>query len=169
MKDLPKSIKENTEKSNANFAKHTMDLMTLEPINIRYCPAEKIQERCVEYFQMCVDNDMKPTLAGFALALGTTRDNLSKYVRREWFMPDDSYEVIVRFYSALVAYIEECMMSGKVNPVGLIFLMKNNFGYKDQQDIVVNNEVKEAPTEEKLIEEANLLLEATQQKAKIDD
>lgn len=29
------------------------------------------------------------------------------------------------------------MQNGKINPVSGIFLMKNSFGYKDQQEVVV--------------------------------
>ena len=38
------------------------------------------------------------------------------------------------------------MQNGKINPVSGIFLMKNNFGYKDQSEVVLtpNNPLGEA-------------------------
>lgn len=44
----------------------------------------------------------------------------------------------------LTALMEEYMMTGKINPVPAIFLLKNNHGYKDQTETVV---VKQDPYE----------------------
>lgn len=45
--------------------------------------------------------------------------------------------------------IEEYMQNGKINPVSGIFLMKNNFGYRDQTEVVVTpNQVNaDVPTQ----------------------
>ena len=34
-------------------------------------------------------------------------------------------------------YLSDCMQNGKINPVSGIFLLKNNFGYQDKQEVVV--------------------------------
>jgi hypothetical protein len=45
------------------------------------------------------------------------------------------------------------MMNGKINPVSGIFLGKNNFGYKDQQEYVLTpNQKQVAPEDVKIIE-----------------
>ena len=60
------------------------------------------------------------------------------------------------------------MMNGKVNPVAGIFVAKNNFGYKDSQEFVVNNDVREEASPEALMQEAQLLLEGEPKKANFE-
>lgn len=58
--------------------------------------------------------------------------------------------------------MEEYMVNGKINPVTGIFLMKNNNGYSDQQEVVLtpNNPLGDStPPEdlqEKYLEAANI-------------
>ena len=60
---------------------------------------------------------------------------------------------------ALTAQMEDYMQNGKINPVSGIFLMKNNMGYQDKQEVVVTpNQVNEV-SETNLLEESNLLPE----------
>ena len=49
------------------------------------------------------------------------------------------------------------LSTGKINPVAAIFLMKNNFGYKDQTDHVLTAKQEITETEESLIDRAGLL------------
>lgn len=44
------------------------------------------------------------------------------------------------------------MQTGKINPVSGIFLMKNNFGYADKQEVVLtpNNPLGDQTTNEEL-------------------
>ena len=69
----------------------------------------------------------------------------------------------------LNALMEDYVQNGKINPVPALFLLKNNFGYKDTQEFVVNNNVQEESSPESLIEEANLLLETDGKLANIED
>jgi hypothetical protein len=65
--------------------------------------------------------------------------------------------------------MEDYMQGGVVNPIPAIFLLKNNFGYKDTQDVVVNNKQDTALSEDKLMEEAKLLLEESPKLANIEE
>ena len=44
------------------------------------------------------------------------------------------------------------MLNGKINPVSGIFLLKNNFGYQDKQEVVLtpNNPLGDYQTQEEL-------------------
>ena len=64
--------------------------------------------------------------------------------------------------------MEDYMQNGKINPVTAIFLAKNNFGYKDTQEFVVNNNNQEESSPEALIEEANLLFDGETKTANIE-
>jgi hypothetical protein len=53
--------------------------------------------------------------------------------------------------------MEDFMQNGKINPVSGIFLMKNNMGYTDQQEVVLtpNNPLGEKTSERQLRDKYN--------------
>lgn len=157
------------DERNARFTMQTMQLMSLKPLDVRICQPQELEERCIYYFQTCNDNNTRPSIAGFAFAIGIGRDTLLRYIRGESKCPLDNLQVINRFYMALNAMIEDYMQSGAINPVSGIFLMKNNFSYKDTQDFVVNNKQETVISEDKLLEEANLLTESKPKLANIEE
>lgn len=163
--NLTPSAKVASKSDNVAYTLHAMDLMSLPPIDARICQAKDLEYRCYEYIEMCVKADMKPSLAGFALSLDVARTTLIKYINGEVKIPTENRYVLQRFNGVLNALLEDYMQNGKINPVSAIFIAKNNFGYKDMQEYVVNNTNQEETTEEGLIEEANLLLSAEPKKA----
>lgn len=168
--ELPKNVTDGKlEEDGRNFTIHTFELMTLKPIDIRLCKAEELQKRCEQYFFKCAEDDMKPSVAGFALAIGLDRRRLQDVVAGRIAIPNDNREVLNRYYTALNALMEDYVMNNKIQVVGGIFLLKNNFGYKDQQEVVFNGAQENNVSEDALLEEANLLLQGTQKKAQIDD
>ena len=110
----------------------------------------QVSQRIGEYFQICEQREMKPSLSGMAMALGVDRDTV-----RRWAAgaipgkPKDVCGTIKKAYQILNFMIEEYMQNGKINPVSGIFLMKNNFGYRDQTEVVVTpNQVNaDVPTQ----------------------
>lgn len=53
---------------NAKYLSHSLRLADL-PL----CPMddeEAVRERCIEYFKICTEDDMKPSVTGLALAIG---------------------------------------------------------------------------------------------------
>ena len=152
---LPTELK-NTD--NVNFTLHNLDLMTLPPVNPKLASAEVLEKRCFEYLSICMRNNMKPSLAGLALTLDVSRTTLIDYITGSTQIPKDNEAVLRRFNGFLNALLEDYIQNGKINPVSAIFIAKNNFGYRDAQEYIVNNATQEA-SPESLIEEANLLLE----------
>ena len=152
---LPEGL-QNTD--NVNFTLHNLDIVALSPIDCRLCSEEKLQRRCFEYLEICLRNDMKPSLAGLALALNISRQTLINYITGASQIPRENEAVLQKFSTFLNALLEDYIQNGKMNPVSAIFIAKNNFGYKDAQEYIVNNSTQEA-SPESLIEEANLLLE----------
>lgn len=109
----------------------------LPPIKITDPPS--VKARIVEYFQIYADLDLKPTVAGLAMALGIDR-------RRLWEMKNgvevfgvtpETTDDVKRAYMILENMWESYMNSGKINPVSGIFLGKNHFGYQDKMEYVV--------------------------------
>lgn len=94
-----------------------------------------IEDRLMWYFQRCIENNMKPTMTGMAQSLGVSRTILW-----EWHNGNkrpENYEIIESAYNLMEQLMEMYMMNGQINPASGIFLLKNHFGYKDVQDIVV--------------------------------
>ena len=108
--------------------------------------AEQVEKRVGEYFQICAERGMKPSVAGFAMALGIDRRTLWTWVNERTAKPRAVVDTLKKAYQILNFAIEEYMQNGKINPVSGIFLMKNNFGYKDQSEVVLtpNNPLGEA-------------------------
>ena len=119
---------------NTKYLNHNLQIATLPSIDT--ADEKQVEKRIYEYFQICADNDMKPSMAGMALAIGVDRATLWSWSvgnTRSSTHLDTIKKAVQMLDSQMVDY----MQNGKINPVSGIFLMKNNFGYKDQQEVVV--------------------------------
>ena len=114
--------------------------------NIDMRNAEEVQQRLSDYFALYAKADMKPTVAGMAMALnGMRRQQLWAIVNdaptgsagyKAALPPEVAYS-IKKAYFLLENLWESYMNSGKVNPVAGIFLGKNNYGYQDKTEHVI--------------------------------
>ena len=100
---------------------------------------EQVKERIGQYFQICAEDDMKPSVAGMALAFGVDRKTLWCWCNGvdSAYIPAESRTTLKKAYYFLNAQMENYMQNGKINPVAGIFLMKNNMGYVDKQEMVL--------------------------------
>lgn len=133
---------------NAKYTRHNLELFRLTPLSLDN--AEETAERTALYFQICERNDMKPSVAGYALALGIDRRTLWTYVSGNRVKPQAVIDVLKRAYYMLNAQMEDYMQNGKINPVAGIFLSKNAFGYVDKQEIEVSANTEQTATPEEL-------------------
>ena len=129
---------------NTKFLTVNMALFNMEKIDMK--DVDAVQERLNEYFKLYGQNDMKPTVAGMAIALnGMSRRTLWAIVNDaptgstgyKTALPPDVALSIKRAYFLLENLWETYMNSGKVNPVSGIFLGKNNYGYQDKTEYVL--------------------------------
>ena len=129
---------------NTKFLTVNMALFNMEKIDMK--DVDAVQERLNEYFKLYGQNDMKPTVAGMAIALnGMSRRTLWAIVNGaptgsagyKTALPPDVALSIKRAYFLLENLWETYMNSGKVNPVSGIFLGKNNYGYQDKTEYVL--------------------------------
>ena len=129
---------------NAKFMRVNMVLFNMEKIDMKDIDA--VQSRINEFFMLYASNDMKPTVAGMAIALnGMSRRTLWAIVNDaptgstgyKTALPPDVALSIKRAYFLLENLWETYMNSGKVNPVSGIFLGKNNYGYQDKTEYVL--------------------------------
>ena len=126
-----------------------MKFLTLPKIDLHDPVA--VQNRLSEYFQIYAEADMKPTVAGMAMALDLDR-------RRLWeikvgapiggtgkqHLPTETLDYIKKAYEILESSMESYANAGKINPVMAIFMMKNHFGYQDKTEYVLTPNQQQA-------------------------
>lgn len=119
---------------NSKFLTHALMVQAMPPID--FSDPQQVEQRIYDYFKLCIDNDMKPSATGFRNAIGVSKQTISSWRSGE-YREGTHQEIIVRGYNLLEALWEDYMQNGKINPVAGIFLGKNLWGYRDQQDVVV--------------------------------
>lgn len=129
---------------NSKYLTVQMALLNMPDIDMEN--VEEVQTRLNEYFALYAQNDMKPTVAGMAIALnGMSRQTLTAIAHDratgstgyKSALPPDVTSSIKKAYFLLENLWETYMNSGKVNPVAGIFLGKNNYGYQDKTEYVL--------------------------------
>ena len=111
----------------------------------KYDNPEDMQKLIVKYFNECEREGKKPTVSGLGYVLGLTRKQILEY---ENCIDNDN--VFARFDDATKLgfrnsikdakrFIESCLedklINGNTTPIGLIFALKNNYGWVDKQEI----------------------------------
>lgn len=137
------------EGDNNKFTSVSLQLLNMEKVNLH--DGEEVKKRLNEYFGLMAENDMKPTVAGMAMALGTTRQTLWAIKNNQPMggygnlpnMPHEVTDLIKKAYLLMENLWESYMLNGKINPVSGIFLGKNNFGYQDKTEYVVTPNVQQ--------------------------
>lgn len=129
---------------NTKFMTVQMALLNLPDIDMEN--PEEVQIRLNEYFALYAQYDMKPTVAGMAIALNghnrqwlyaITHDVATGGSGYKTALPPSVAVLIKKAYFLLENLWESYMNSGKVNPVAGIFLGKNNYGYQDKTEYVL--------------------------------
>lgn len=120
---------------NSRFVRHALASVGLPPIDIS--DPEQVQNRAYEYLKYCSDNDRRPQIVGLCNWLGITRTTLYDWVNNNLKERKKHCEVIRHIYSLMEEMWTEYMQYGKISPPTAIFLAKNWYGYRDEQNIVV--------------------------------
>ena len=112
----------------------------------KYIEAELMQEKINKYFKEC-DNKNEPyTVTGLCLALDMTRETLREYLKNEQFS-----DTIKKAKLRVENYLEKHLITDN-SATGIIFNLKNNFGWTDKQQVEhsgnINNPFEGLSTEE---------------------
>ena len=114
--------------------------------NIRFTP-DDIERKIDDYFNYCNENSKPFTMSGLALFLDCSRTTLYQYENELIKFHNMSEEDKLRIMNAVKkakrmveTYQEEQLFIGK-SPVGTIFSLKNNFNWKDSQEINNNTNI----------------------------
>lgn len=138
---------------NTKYLSHALAVRNMPPIDI--ADPVQVRNRISEYFTLCAENDMKPSVTGFRNALRVAKSTLWEWKQGN-YRAESHQAIICEAYDMLEALWEDYMMNGKINPVSGIFLGKNHFGYQDKQEYVLTpnqkNEIDTVAIEAKYAE-----------------
>lgn len=143
-----------------NYTRHTLKIGMLPKVMLKN--TQDVADRVRLYFELCIEDDMKPTFAGFCLAMGMGRSSMTDVLngRANNYIPEETRALLEQCYYMLTAETEQFMVDGKINPVAGIFLMRNNMGYTNDESTTLKIETQEKKQDTKaLIEQAMALLE----------
>lgn len=120
---------------NTKYISHSLRLAGLPKISMQN--PEEVEKRVTEYFTICAEEDMKPSMAGLALAFGVTRQYVWMLQNEVKGKNAEVVNIIKKAVQILDTQMVDYMQNGKINPVSGIFIMKNAYGYVDKQEVIV--------------------------------
>lgn len=130
---------------NAKFTSMNLHFMNLPKIDLH--DEKAVQDRLNEYFDFMIQNDMKPSVSGMAMALGLDRRRLweiktgntqgSGVLGGLSSLPQEVTDLVKKAYQLLECLWEDYMLNGKINPMAGVFLGVNNYGYQDVKKVDV--------------------------------
>lgn len=100
---------------------------------LKYKSVKEMQKDIDNYFKECDANGRPYTVSGLAYALGTNRQTLINYEEKEEFV-----DTIKNAKARIEMYNEELLYDRNAPTAGVIFNLKNNYGWKDKQEIEAN-------------------------------
>lgn len=103
----------------------------------KFKSVEEMQKAIDEYFNYCDENKKPYTVSGLAYALDTSRKVLLEYQEKDEFS-----NTIKKAKARIERFNEELLYSKDVPTVGVIFNLKNNYDWKDKQEIEADVGIK---------------------------
>ena len=127
------------------------------PSDLDRTDPEAVRSAIEQYFQTCAENNERPLVSGLAMTIGLSRQDMLQVVKGicKCKFSEECIGLIRQAYQALELVWEYNFVNGGINPVVGIFLSKNNFGYRDQTDVVLtpNNPLGEGMSNEQIAAE----------------
>ena len=97
---------------------------------LKFQRVQELQDRIDSYFSECEAKGKVVSVTGLALYLDTSRETLLDYQEKPEFS-----DAIKKAKLRCENWVEEGALSNKVNATSAIFNLKNNFGWKDKQEM----------------------------------
>lgn len=94
---------------------------------------EEMEERTLWYFTWCIENEIKPSVVGYALAMGVHRDTIHAW----WKGEQGAFKkhIATRAKDMIEYFMTTSVMENSINPVVWMFYSKNFFGYTDVKQV----------------------------------
>ena len=128
----------NVKKYNAMITSKSFDNASKRGYPRLFTDREECLTEIEEYFKLCYECDIIPTIAGLSLYLGVNRDTLYNYANNSKLY--DYSDVVKLAINTCQSYQETAVLEGSIPSVPFIFLSKNYFGLKDTTDVRFNQD-----------------------------
>ena len=116
---------------------------------LKYKDAKELKEKIDKYFKTCDEQHRPYTICGLALFLGVHRETILNYSKREEYA-----DIMSAARLRIETQLEESLYR-LGNNSGVIFNLKNNYGWKDTVEVKNNHSIgRVEELLEKLEEEA---------------
>lgn len=99
---------------------------------MKFPTPQDLQDACDAYFKNCDAKEKPYTITGLALWLGTDRDTLLDYKNGKH---GDEYSYSYKEALMKCHNFAEERLYGDKQVAGVIFNLKNNYGWKDKQEV----------------------------------
>ena len=111
---------------------------------LKYKTEKELEKAINEYFDKCDKKEKPYTMTGLALSLGIDRTTLINYGKR------DLFSTLIKNAKAKVEEQLEESLYRLGNNSGVIFNLKNNYGWRDTVEVKNDNEISKV---DELLEE----------------
>lgn len=113
------------------------ELNTKHPINPD--SASDVHKRFDEFTQVCMEFDLKPTVADFCVALGIDRSTLTRWKNGKVNKPPELIKELQSCLAFLNAFSEHLLVDNDTSPASAIFYTANaHEGYSDAREIKIS-------------------------------
>jgi len=99
----------------------------------KYKSVEELEAKVNKYFVDCDILKQPYTMTGLAIALDMDRRSLLNYRKEEGY--EDFFPTIKKARDKVEESLERKLLTNNANTTGVIFNLKNNFDWKDKQEI----------------------------------
>lgn len=113
---------------------------------------DDVSKHIEDFFQLHIQYQAKPSCKGLAMALGIPPDTLSNirhnrvvHLRNAKNIPEKTKALIKRAYDVIDNMFEQYLQNGMIHPTMGIFLGVNNYGYKNTNDVTIEQRNEERP------------------------
>lgn len=106
----------------------------------KFKSAKELKEKVEEYFDTCYQTKRPYTISGLALWLGLTTQTLRRYEKE---YGDTEYADIIKLAKQRVEEYAEKSLYDNKSSNGAKFVLQNNFGWCDKQDVNLSGEVNQ--------------------------
>ena len=157
----------NIKKFNSIATSKSFDIVAKKGYPRAFGSYNECLEEIEEYFKLCYDCNIIPTIASLSLYLGLNRETLYNYANNPKIY---DYSNILRMaIDTCQSYQEGAVLDGSIPSVPFIFLSKNYFGLKDTTDVRFNNNQQDNTINSQSIDAIKKQIELEKQTLLIDN
>lgn len=103
---------------------------------------KRLKLRLNDYFADCDAKNRPYTVTGMCIWLGTTRQTLWNYMNLHK-VDQEIVDILTNARAKCELWLEEHMLTGSANTTGCIFSLKNNYGWRDRPEVVIDKDETE--------------------------